>query len=131
MDIECGTDIIEIYRIKEAIETSKEAFINRIFTQNEVKYCESKKMMKYQHYAARFAAKEAVYKAISPNDCEFCWKNIEIINNEFGKPEVFLHNEIENLKNKLNIKKIVLSLSHCKEYATASAILMKGEQIDG
>lgn len=127
MDIECGTDIIEIYRIKEAIETSKEAFINRIFTQNEIEYCESKKMMKYQHYAARFAAKEAIYKAISPNNCELCWKDIEIINNEFGKPQVFLHNEIENEKNKLNIKKIVLSLSHCREYATASAILMKGE----
>ena len=131
MDIECGTDIIEIYRIKNAIENSKEAFINRIFTQNEIEYCESKKMMKYQHYAARFAAKEAIYKSISPKDCELCWKDIEIINNEFGKPEVFLHNEMENLKNKLNIKKIVLSLSHCKEYATASAILMKGEHIDG
>lgn len=131
MDIECGTDIIEIYRIKEAIETSKQVFINRIFTQKEIEYCESKKIMKYQHYAARFAAKEAVYKAISPNKYELCWKDIEIINNEVGKPEVFLHNELENIKNKLNIKKIVLSLSHCREYATASAILMKGEHING
>ena len=59
MKISCGTDIIEIERIKESIENLGENFLKKIYTENEIKYCESKKNMKYQHYAARFAAKEA------------------------------------------------------------------------
>ena len=65
MKLTCGTDIIEINRIKEAIENLGDKFINRVFTEKEIKYCEEKNVMKYQHYAARFAAKEAVFKAIS------------------------------------------------------------------
>ena len=67
MKICCGTDIIEIERIKQSIEDKKtgEAFKRRVYTQNEIDYCESKGAQKYQHYAARFAAKEAVFKAIS------------------------------------------------------------------
>ena len=65
MEITCGTDIIEISRIKESIETQKEKFLNKIYTEKEIEYCESKKNQKYQHYAARFSAKEALFKAIS------------------------------------------------------------------
>jgi len=68
MKIDCGTDIVEIDRIKESIETFGEKFIDKIFTEKEKEYCESKKNVKYQHYAARFAGKEAVYKAISPKN---------------------------------------------------------------
>lgn len=68
MKIDCGIDIIEIDRIKESIDSFGETFINKIFTVKEKEYCESKNKMKYQHYAARFAAKEAVYKAISPEN---------------------------------------------------------------
>ena len=63
MNISCGTDIIEINRIKKTIERLDEKFLDTIFTKNEIEYCESHKDNKYQHYAARFAAKEAVYKA--------------------------------------------------------------------
>ena len=65
MKIACGTDIIEIDRIKQSIEDMGERFLERVYTEKEIEYCESKKGQKYQHYAARFAAKEAAFKAIS------------------------------------------------------------------
>ena len=64
MKILCGTDIIEISRIKESIENLGDKFLNRVYTQKEIAYCESKKTQKYQSYAVRFAAKEAVFKAL-------------------------------------------------------------------
>ena len=57
MKIKCGTDIIEVPRIQESIENIGDAFLNRVFTDKEIKYCKSKKNMQYQHFAARFAAK--------------------------------------------------------------------------
>ncbi|MBQ2917521.1 MAG: 4'-phosphopantetheinyl transferase superfamily protein, partial [Clostridia bacterium] len=66
MKILCGTDIIEIGRIKESIERSGEKFVNLLFTPAEIEYCESKRNAKYYHYAGRFAAKEAIFKAVSP-----------------------------------------------------------------
>lgn len=122
MKITCGTDIIEIDRIKESIETIGERFIDKVYTENEKKYCESKKAQKYQHYAARFAAKEAVFKAIS--DClndkySVCWKDIEVTNNEQGRPTINLFgNQFKTIEN------IDISLSHCKKYATANVIVM-------
>ena len=74
----CGTDIIEIGRIKKSIEKKGTKFINKIYTQNEIEYCESKKNVKFQHYAARFSAKEAIFKAISKaldNKFSVEWKN--------------------------------------------------------
>lgn len=122
MKITCGTDIIEISRIKEDIEKIGESFINRIYTENEIKYCESKKNQKYQHYAVRFAAKEAVFKAISEfldNKYSISWKDIEILNNSQGKPIVKLEGKQLN-----SLESIDLSLSHCKEYATANVVIV-------
>ena len=119
MKITCGTDIIEISRIKECIEELKDKFINKIYTEKEKEYCENKKAAKYQHYAARFAAKEAIFKAISCNlkyKFEITWQDAEIINDENGKPQVNLIKKIENLEN------IEISISHCKEYAVANII---------
>ena len=119
MKICCGTDIIEIKRIKQSIdEKTGETFKQRVYTQNEINYCESKKEQKYQHYAARFAAKEATFKAISEqleDKYSISWKNIEILNNEQGKPQIKITGV--NLK---NIEDIDLSISHCKEYAVAN-----------
>lgn len=119
MKICCGTDIIEIERIKQSIEDKKtgEAFKRRVYTQNEIDYCESKGAQKYQHYAARFAAKEAVFKAISEkleNKYSISWKNIEILNNKQGKPQI----QITGVDLKC-IENIDLSISHCKKYAVA------------
>jgi len=120
--VKCGTDIIEISRINSSINDLGERFINRIYTDKEIEYCESKNTQKYQHYAARFAAKEATYKAVSEslNDkYDLDWKDIEISNNKQGRPEVKLPQEI--LK---NIESIDLSISHCREYACANVVIL-------
>lgn len=120
MNITCGTDIIEIERIKALIEEEKNKALNRIFTKKEIEYSESKGMVKYQHYAVRFAAKEAIFKAISnklDNKFEISWTDVEILNDENGRPEVhFLTDKVKD------IKSIEISLSHCKEYAVATVI---------
>ena len=123
MKITCGTDIIEIERIKDSIENTNNKFIDRVYTKNEIEYCESKKAQKYQHYAARFAAKEAVFKALSErieDKYSICWKDIEIINNSQGKPYVNLVSNYDK-----EIEQIDLSMSHCKEYAVANVVIVK------
>ena len=122
MKITCGTDIIEIERIKDSIEENNNKFLNRVYTEKEIEYCESKKVQRYQHYAARFAAKEAVFKAISiklEDKYSICWKDIEIINDSQGRPSVTLQGNIQK-----NIEQIDISLSHCKEYATANVVVV-------
>ena len=122
MKISCGTDIIEIERIKDSIEETNNKFLNRVYTEKEIEYCESKKAQRYQHYAARFAAKEAVFKAISVKleyKYSICWKDIEIINDSQGRPSITLQGNIQK-----NIEQIDISLSHCKEYATANVVVV-------
>ncbi len=119
MNIKVGTDIIEVARIKDSIEKLGEKFLNRVFTAKEVEYCESKKATKYEHYAARFAGKEAVFKAISPilkNKFSIDWTDVEILNDKQGRPYVTFYKE--ELKN-INVD---LSLSHIKDYAVATAV---------
>ena len=122
MKITCGTDIIEIGRIKDSIEDMGERFLERVFTKKEIEYCESRRNQKYQHYAGRLAGKEAVFKAISPkikDKYEIGWKNIEIINDENGRPSVHLVDiEIQGMD------EIDISISHCKQYATANVVVM-------
>ncbi len=118
----CGTDIIEIDRIKESIENLGEKFVDKIYTKNEIEYCESKKSQKYQHYAARFAAKEAAFKAVSlylENKQQILWKSFETKNDETGRPYLTINLD---LKDNNNIKYVDLSISHCKEYAIATVI---------
>lgn len=122
MKIKCGTDIIEIDRIKESIENLGDKFLNKIFTPDEIKYCESKKAQKYQHYAARFAAKEAMFKAISDyltDKFELDWTDYEVLNGESGKPNV----KISGL-DLSGIDSIDLSISHCKQYAVATVVVI-------
>ena len=122
MKITCGTDIIEIDRIEKAIEKGGKVFLNEIYTEKEIEYCEKRKKAKFQHYAARFAAKEAIFKAVNGllvNKYDIDWKNIEILNNENGKPLIhFIDIKLEN------ILSIDLSISHCKKYATANVVMI-------
>ena len=67
MKVKCGIDIIEISRIKESIESLGQRFLNKIYTDKEIEYCESKGRVKYEHYAARFAVKEAAFKRLKTN----------------------------------------------------------------
>ena len=122
MKIRTGTDIIEIERIKDAIESTEGKFCDRVYTISEIEYCESRNVQKYQHYAARFAAKEAVFKAVSAvleDNYEISWKDIEICKNENGRPYVNIKNDcIEKIED------IDLSISHCKQYAVASTVVV-------
>ena len=121
MQISCGTNINEVERIKEAIENIGTQFLNKIYTPFEIEYCKSKNNMQYQHFAARFAAKEAIFKAISQNlenKYEITWTDVEIYNDKNGKPLVkFLNNKPKNLE------QIDISLSHIKEYAVANCVV--------
>ena len=122
MKISCGVDIIEIERIKESIQSIGDAFLERVYTKSEIEYCESKKMQKYQHYAARFAAKEAAFKALSQevkDKYSISWKEIEVLNDCNGRPRL-------NILNKdIKIESIDISISHCKEYAVANVVVLK------
>ena len=119
MKIRTGVDIIEIERVKNSIEETGGKFCEKVYTKREIEYCESKKTQKYQHYAARFSAKEAIFKAISldlKNKYDIDWKDIEILNDESGRPYVNI------LKQDIEINSIDISISHCKEYAVASVV---------
>ncbi len=128
MKITTGIDIIEVDRIKKAILDLGEVFLKRIFTEKEIEYCLKSEALKYQHFSARFAVKEAVFKAISEytkcND-DSLWLYIEVINSESGKPCI----NVEKLMQKLDktvdnfkLKNIDISISHIKEFAVASAV---------
>jgi len=122
MQIKTGIDIMEVNRIKEAIQDLDEKFLKRVYTNYEIEYCNSKNNMKYQHFAARFAAKEAVFKAISnklKSKYDISWTDIEIKNDENGKPMFF----IDKL-NKCDIISKDISMSHIKDYAIASVSIL-------
>ena len=123
MKVTCGTDIIEIERIKNSIDKLGEKFLNKVFTAKEIQYCESKNKQKYQHYAARFAAKEAIFKALSTRIIsEYSWLDFEVLNDDSGKPKIFLNTKINNLDD------IDISISHCKNYAVATVIAIFKEK---
>lgn len=116
-----GIDIIEIERIKKSVEKFNDIFLNKIYTQTELEYCLSKKN-KYQHLAARFAAKEAIAKALATGWSKgFRWKDIEIFNEKSGMPNVKL---LGNVKNFLDDNKsLKITMSHSEHYVTCFAII--------
>lgn len=122
MKITCGTDIIEIERIKQCIEKLKNTFVNKVYTETEINYCESKKRQKFQHYAARFAAKEASFKAISSkleDKYSLSWRDIEIQNDKQGRPQLKVFG--------MDLGQIIdmdVSISHCKDYAVANVVII-------
>lgn len=114
-----GNDIIEIDRIKKALE--RPGFRERVFTEKEVAEIISKGD-KTESYAGKFAAKEAVAKAFGTGVRGFDLRDLEVLGDELGKPVVYLG---ENLRERYKNHKIELSISHCREYAAAVAILFQ------
>ncbi len=108
-----GIDIVEVKRIRTLAKRNKR-FLPRVFSIDEIKYC-SRHKNQWQHYAVRFAAKEAVWKALSNPNLPL--KYISVKNTVYGKPEVIIKGR--------KVKNILLSLSHCSSYAMAQAIAIK------
>ena len=116
-----GIDIIEIDRIKKSVDKFGDLFINKIFTETEKEYCLGKKN-KYQHLAARFAAKEAIAKSLATGWSKgFRWKDIEIYNEKSGLPRVNLLGNLKDFVDK--DKSLQITMSHSQNYVTCFAIL--------
>ena len=119
-----GIDIVEIRRLERASKKWGKAFLNKVYTSRELAYSRSKRYPA-QHLAARFAAKEAIFKALGEVTTNFVgWKNIEILNDSFGKPVVYWHGDAEKIRKKKKLKGAVVSLSHTENYAVATAMLL-------
>lgn len=127
MVIGLGIDIIEIGRIKKSIEKYGDRFLNKVFTSEEINYCNSK-FNKYQHYAARFAAKEAVYKALASGWKQgLRWKDIEVKNDSTGMPSI---NPLGKFQTFLtDDTQLKISISHSENYVTSVAIIFKNNSV--
>ena len=122
-----GTDIIECLRIAQMIERHGELFINRVYTSSEIDYCSSRKAAT-QHYAGRWAAKEAILKAMGTGWARgIRWRDIEIRNEAGGAPIVALAGGARDVCETLGITRVLISISHCRSHATAYALALKSE----
>lgn len=120
-----GVDIVEVYRMRDAINKWGTNFLTKVFTDREIRYSNSRRFS-YQHFAARFAAKEAVAKAFgSPKRFPLKWTDIEVLNDKEGKPAIKFHDSALKLKRLRKVDEVVVSLAHSKNYAVANAILLK------
>ena len=118
-----GTDITEIKRIEEMVKTHSR-FVSEVYTEQEAAYCQMKKN-KYQHFAARFAAKESVMKAVGKGWLQgLRWTDIEVVNLPTGKPTIKAHGTLKKAMKENGISTFAVSLSHCKEFAVATVIAM-------
>ncbi len=115
-----GIDIVEIERFKQALQKHPR-MVDRLFTAKEKEYCLSRKKP-YLHFAVRFAAKEAVLKALETGRSGIGWKDVEVLRNEAGAPEITLHNNAITVTSKKGINKVFVSLSFSHTNAIASAV---------
>jgi holo-[acyl-carrier protein] synthase len=117
-----GIDIAEVARVKGAIERHAETFLRRVYTAKEQEYCERFKN-KYERYAGRFAAKEAAMKALGTGWSRGVrWVDVEVVREKGGRPTIKLAGEAANVASRLNVKNIVLSITHTADQAFAQVI---------
>jgi holo-[acyl-carrier protein] synthase len=119
-----GSDIIECLRIAQMIERHGELFVHRVYTETEIEFCSSRKAAT-QHYAGRWAGKEAVLRAIGVEWVRgIAFRDIEILDSEGGRQVVGLTGEVREWCRKLGIEQIQISVSHCRSHATAYALAL-------
>jgi holo-[acyl-carrier protein] synthase len=119
-----GTDIVECLRIAQMIERHGELFITRVYTPLEIEYCQSRKQAT-QHFAGRWAAKEAVLKALGTGWRRgISWRDVEVRNLRSGSPTISLYGGAQEFMNQAHIAQIMISISHCRSHATAYAIAL-------
>ena len=123
-----GTDITECLRIAQMIDRHGELFINRVYTPHEIQYCQARKQAT-QHFAGRWAAKEAVLKAIGTGWRRgISWRDVEICNEPGGQPIVALHAGALEVAEQLGITDMLISISHCRSHATAYALAQGNDE---
>ena len=122
-----GTDIVEVVRIAQMIEKHGELFLQRVFTPAEIRYCQDRKHAT-EHYAGRWAAKEAILKCLGTGWAKgINWTDLEICNELSGAPMVSLTGVALDIARQRGIGQILITISHCRTYAVAYAIAMKGD----
>jgi len=125
-----GTDIIDCLRIAKMIELHGEDFLRRVYTQREIEYCSSRKF-KNEHYSARWAGKKAVMLAIAATKpAEELWCDIEIRPQQSGHTPVALCGEARQLCLASGIDRVIVSIAHCRHYATGYALAIAGNEIE-
>jgi holo-[acyl-carrier protein] synthase len=120
-----GTDIIEVQRMEDRL-ADNDALKQKIYTPAEQLYCDEGKVTRYQRFAARFAAKEAFFKALGTGyRYGMAFHEIEVMNDELGKPYIVLHGKVKEYLEKEGVSVIHLTISHVKEMASAFVLLEK------
>ena len=120
--IAVGTDIVEVVRIGQMIERHGEIFLNRVYTEDEIRYCQRRKEYT-QHFAGRWAAKEAVMKTLGTGWSRGVgWRDIEICSSRSGAPSIVLRGVAREIAEQVGICDVLISISHCRSFATATAI---------
>jgi holo-[acyl-carrier protein] synthase len=119
-----GTDIVECLRIAQMIERHGELFIARVYTPHEIEYCQSRKQAT-QHFAGRWAAKEAVLKALGTGWRRgISWRDVEIRNLRTGLPMIAVYGGAKDYMAQAGIVQVMISISHCRSHATAYAVAL-------
>jgi holo-[acyl-carrier protein] synthase len=117
-----GTDIVECPRIGKMIEQHGEIFLRRVYTEREIRYCQARKHA-IEHFAGRWAAKEAILKAMGTGRSRgIAWTHVEVRNAPDGRPRVMICGAAREVARQRNIGEILVSISHCRTYATAYAL---------
>ncbi len=117
-----GVDIIEIWRVGQVLERYGQRFLDRLFTPEEIAYCRGRP----PNLAARFAAKEAVMKALGTGVRGVGWKDIEVVRQDSGAPAILLHKRAKNRAQLLGLEEITVSMSHSRDYAVAFVVVRLG-----
>ncbi|MCR4437634.1 MAG: holo-ACP synthase [bacterium] len=126
MVVGVGIDIIEIARVDEQVRRHGERFLTRVFAPEEVAYCE-RMAHRAQHYAVRFAAKEATFKALGTGWQDgLSWQDVVLVNDHQGKPSVSLRGRAKELAERQGVTQVHVSVSHSKESAAAVVVLERG-----
>jgi holo-[acyl-carrier protein] synthase len=122
-----GTDIVECLRIAQMIERHGELFLGRVFTSREIEYCSARKAAT-QHYAGRWAAKEAVLKALGSGWARgINWRDVEVRNEARGQPRIVLDGGARDVGRQLGVGQVLISISHCRSHAVACALAIAAE----
>ena len=121
-----GIDVVETVRIERSLERLGEKFKACVFTDREREYCDGMKFPE-RHYAARFAAKEAISKAFGTGiTVDLGWKDMEVLRRDSGEPYVVLHGDGKEFAKKRGIEQVMVSLTHADHYAAANAVALTG-----